>query len=177
VTLGSILGEIYPKALNVLVGAARGLGYAVVVTVGPGGETSALAARFPDVRVASYIPQRHILGRAALVVCHGGINTLLGALSHGVPVLVVPTEQSDQRWNAQRCAEGGAGLSIDIETVDEPSARRAAAALLADRRFLDAARACRYAFLRLPATDTAVQALLNLAAERGAPRPEWAAGA
>jgi UDP:flavonoid glycosyltransferase YjiC (YdhE family) len=130
VTLGSILGEVRTEAFHALIGAVRDLGYTVVVTVGHRGEAGGLAARFPGVHVTTYIPQRHILERAALVVCHGGINTLLGALSHGVPVLVVPTEQSDQRGNAERCVELGVGLRVDIATADEPTVRQAAAAVL-----------------------------------------------
>jgi UDP:flavonoid glycosyltransferase YjiC (YdhE family) len=171
VTLGSILGEVRAEAFHALIGAVRGLGYTVVVTVGHNGETSSLAARFPGVHVTTYIPQRHVLERAALVVCHGGINTLLGALSHGVPVLVVPTEQSDQRWNAERCVELGVGLSVGIEAADEPTVRQGAAAVLGSLSSLNAARACMHEFRRLPGVEVAVQALLDLAAGRGTAEP------
>ncbi len=176
VTLGSILGEIWAKAFDTLVEAVHGLGRIVVVTVGHGGDPGVLAGR-PGVRVAWYIPQRFILDRAALVVCHGGINTLLGALSRGIPVLVVPTEQSDQRWNAECCERRGVGLGLGMETIDASSARRAAGALLNDRVYREAAQACREEFLRLPALDVAVDALLDLA---GTPRtlgPDRSTGA
>ena len=168
VTLGSILGEVRADAFHALIGAVRDLGYTVVVTVGHNGETSSLAARFPGVHVATYIPQRHILKRAALVVCHGGINTLLGALTHGVPVLVVPTEQSDQRWNAARCVDLGVGLSVDIETADAPTVREAAADVLGSPSSLNTARACMHEFRRLPTVEVAVRALLDLAAGKDA---------
>jgi zeaxanthin glucosyltransferase len=92
VTLGSILGEVWPDAFVRVLQTVGGLRKTVVVTVGHRGDCQALASLFPAVHVANYIPQRFILDRAALVVCHGGINTLLGAVSCGVPVLVLPSE-------------------------------------------------------------------------------------
>jgi MGT family glycosyltransferase len=164
VTLGSILGEIWAGVFPLVIDAVRDLGYTVVVTVGPKGDAEAVASRFADVHVAKYIPQRFVLDHAALVICHGGINTLLGALSCGIPVLVLPTEQSDQRWNAERCARRGAGLYLDIDSADRASIRRAASALLHDRSFQRSARACMREIRQLPPSGRAADLLLHLAA-------------
>jgi MGT family glycosyltransferase len=167
VTLGSILGAVWPDAFERVVEAVAQLGKTVVVTVGRGGDCKALADRFPRVRVANYIPQRFVLDRAALVICHGGINTVLGALSHGVPVLVLPTEQSDQPWNAGRCRQLGVGLSIDIEQADVPAIRESASALLNESSYRRSATRWQDEMLRLAPMEDAVELFFQLASHRG----------
>ncbi len=167
VTLGSILGAVWPDAFERVVEAVEHLGKTVVVTVGRGGDCKALADRFPGVRVANYIPQRFVLDRAALVICHGGINTVLGALSYAVPVLVLPTEQSDQRWNAERCRQLGAGLSIGIEQADVSTIRESVSALLNESSYRQAATRWQDEMLRLAPVEDAVELLLQLASHRG----------
>ena len=40
--------------------------------------------------IRSYIPQHEFLPWCDAVVAHGGSGTVLGALAHGLPLLVVP---------------------------------------------------------------------------------------
>ncbi len=167
VTLGSILGEVWPDAFERVVEAVADIEKTIVVTVGRGGDCKVLADRFPGVRVANYIPQRFVLDRAALVICHGGINTVLGALSRAVPMLVLPTEQSDQRWNAERCRHLGVGLSICIEEADVSMIRESASALLNQSSYRQAATRLQSDLLRLAPMKHAVELLLQLASGRG----------
>ena len=37
-----------------------------------------------------FVPQRAVLARSALLVGHAGFNTVLDALSHGVPIVAMP---------------------------------------------------------------------------------------
>ncbi len=166
VTLGSILGEQWSHVFGIVVDAVSCLGHTVIVTVGQGVDTSGIGSRFPGVHVATYIPQRFILERAALVICHGGINTVLGTLSHGVPLLIMPTEQSDQRWNAETCKRLGAGLSIDITDADRVSIREAASTVLTEHSYQRSARDCMAEMLQLPSMERSVELLLRLASDR-----------
>ncbi len=51
----------------------------------------ALARSLPgDPIVTAFVPQRAVLGRAALAVTHAGFNTVLDALSYGVPMVAMP---------------------------------------------------------------------------------------
>jgi UDP:flavonoid glycosyltransferase YjiC (YdhE family) len=163
VTLGSILGEVWSDVFRIATDAVADMGYCVVVTVGHQGNPDALASPHPAVHVERYIPQRFVLERAALVICHGGVNTLLGALSQAVPVLVVPTEQSDQRWNAERCVQRGLGLAVNIEDAEPQTIRQAAQTILAESRFRQAAATYRDELQRLPAVGQAADRLLRLA--------------
>jgi UDP:flavonoid glycosyltransferase YjiC (YdhE family) len=64
------------------------------------------------VQVERWVPQDEVLARARAVVCHGGYGTLLGALAHGLPLVVLPLFAGDQWHNARRVAEAGAGISL-----------------------------------------------------------------
>lgn len=66
----------------------------------------------PNVHLASYVPHAAVLGNCDVVVTHGGLGTLAGALSHGVPVVCQPVSR-DQPLNAARVRELGVGLVLD----------------------------------------------------------------
>jgi broad specificity phosphatase PhoE len=60
----------------------------------------------------SWVPQIEALPHAALVVCHGGSGTMLGALAAGLPLVVMPLF-ADQYYNARRIEALNAGISVD----------------------------------------------------------------
>lgn len=91
----------------------------------------------PDARVLAHLPHSLLLPRAALVVTHGGMGTVVAALAAGVPTLCLPLGR-DQTHNAHRVAELDAGLVLDRDAgVDE--IRTAARALLGPSRQREAA--------------------------------------
>jgi MGT family glycosyltransferase len=63
-----------------------------MVVIGAGKRLDAAAlGRLPDnCIVRSHIPQLAVLGRSALFITHGGMNSVTGALFHGVPMLIRP---------------------------------------------------------------------------------------
>jgi UDP:flavonoid glycosyltransferase YjiC (YdhE family) len=85
----------------------------VLVTVGPALDRDAFRAPSNAI-VVSWAPHESVVPKAALVVTHGGHNTVLGALSHGVPVLVTPLIP-EQVWNGQRAEAFGAGRTLGPE--------------------------------------------------------------
>ena len=97
----------------------------------------------PDnVLVRGFVPHQLVLPRTDVVLTHGGLGTIAGALGHGVPLVCTPIAR-DQPLNAQRVAEVGAGLDVGtapaapaiasaIERVlSEPAYREAAATIAA----------------------------------------------
>jgi len=74
-----------------------------------GGTTDPMPDPLPgDPIVVPLAPQLEVIRRASAVVCHGGNNTVLEALSAGVPVLAVPMN-TDQYSVATRLRRSGAG--------------------------------------------------------------------
>ena len=71
-------------------------------------------------RVRRFVPQAELLPHCTAVVTHGGSGSMLGALAHGLPLLVVP-QGADQFSNADRVVAAGAGLALQPDELS-PSA-------------------------------------------------------
>jgi len=103
----------------------------VVVAAGPDGDPSLLGELPANVHVARFLPQPDVLARVDLIVHHGGAGTMLGALEHGVPQLVLP-QGADQPLNAELVAQSGAGRRLTNEEQTPGAIGAAVEALLAD---------------------------------------------
>ena len=64
-----------------------------------------------------------------LVVHHGGTGNTLGAMSHGLPALVLP-QGADQFVNAARVVEVGAGRALHGDALTADAVADAVGALL-----------------------------------------------
>ena len=146
-------GTVFNRDLGPLVESLAMLPVEFTVTTGPG----ASAAMFPNlrdgVRVVEYLPLGEVLPACAAVVTHGGSGTMLAALAHGVPLVVVP-HGADNLYNGERVAEVGAGLCVEtIEQVPD-----ALMTVLRNPSFRDAARVIAAEIEQLPdADDVAAQ--------------------
>ena len=67
-----------------------------------------------NVRVEQWVDQDHVLPLADVVLCFGGSGTVLGALAHGVPLVLLPVF-ADQFANAGAVVATGAGLSTVVD--------------------------------------------------------------
>ena len=86
----------------------------VVVTTGPAIDPGALTAA-ANTRVTRFVPHGEVLPHASLVVTHGGLGTVMSALSHGVPLLCLPLGR-DQFFNAAMVERLGAGRALSGES-------------------------------------------------------------
>jgi zeaxanthin glucosyltransferase len=66
--------------------------------------------------VVRYAPQLALLSRAALTIFHGGLNTALESLVHGVPMIAIPIT-FDQPGVGARLVCTGAGKMIPIRDL------------------------------------------------------------
>ena len=64
-----------------------------------------------NTEIADTAPHTVVMREASLVITHGGHGTVITALTHGVPMLVIPHGR-DQGDNAARVVARGAGLSL-----------------------------------------------------------------
>jgi UDP:flavonoid glycosyltransferase YjiC (YdhE family) len=101
----------------------------VLATVGDHIDPTAVAAP-PNASVRARIPHVAVVPGAAVVVCHGGLGTVLAALRNGVPVLCIPLGR-DQHANAAAVVAASAGRSLDRDAAAD-EIRAAVAALTAD---------------------------------------------
>jgi zeaxanthin glucosyltransferase len=83
-------------------------------------ESPVLSTDFPgNPIVVKYAPHQQIIDRAALVITHAGLNTTLGALSSGVPMVAIPIT-FEQPGVAVRMVRTGAGEMLPVSklTID-----------------------------------------------------------
>lgn len=85
----------------------------------------------PNVLVQRWVPQDDVLPHVDLVVSHGGSGTVLGALSNGLPQLMLP-QGADQFSNARSVVESGAGRQLLPGQLTPEAVAAQARALLTD---------------------------------------------
>jgi UDP:flavonoid glycosyltransferase YjiC (YdhE family) len=92
-----------------------------------------------NVEVVPFSDHDELFPRCAAVVSHGGLGTVLRALAHGVPLLLLPLGR-DQHINAGRVARLGAGIHL-ASTAPTDRIRRALEQLTVAPDFREAAAA------------------------------------
>lgn len=108
--------QAHEGVLQKVVDAAAELPVRVLVTLGQIA-TDAVRPAANTVLVPS-APHNAVMQQAALVVTHGGHGTVMRALKHHRPLLVIPHGR-DQDENAARVVEHGAGLRLTAGATTE----------------------------------------------------------
>jgi zeaxanthin glucosyltransferase len=109
-SLGTLQGS-RARMFQAVAGAAADLNVTLVIAHGgllPQAEVAKLPGR-PIVR--SYVPQRALLARSALAVTHAGFNTVMDALSFGVPMVALPIT-FEQPATGARLQRAGAAVVL-----------------------------------------------------------------
>jgi UDP:flavonoid glycosyltransferase YjiC (YdhE family) len=178
-TLGTVFnhesGDLFARVLAGL----RELPVNLLVTVGREIDPATLGPQAAHVRIERFVPQAEILPHVDLVVSHGGSGSVLGALAHGRPMVVLPMG-ADQPLNAARITALGVGRSLDAIAATPDDVRAAAASVLADATYRESAGRVADEIAALSSPDVAVGLLERLARERrpiceAAPRGDPAA--
>jgi UDP:flavonoid glycosyltransferase YjiC (YdhE family) len=137
------------------------LGVDVLVALGPH-DPSMLGSVPAGVHVERFVHQAEVLPHVDLIVHHGGGGTMMGALSKGLPQLILP-QGFDQFPNADVIVSAGLGLSLKPDSVSPDSVGEAARLLLSDSSYRDAARYVRREIAAMPHPTDTLPALINLA--------------
>lgn len=137
------------------------LGIDVLVALGPH-DPAVLGSGSPGVHVEQFVHQADVLPYIDLVVHHGGTGTMLGALSKGLPQLILP-QGADQFINAGIIVSAGLGLSLEPDSVSPESVVEAARALLSDSSYRDAALRICHEIAAMPHPAEVLATLVQLA--------------
>ncbi|GAA1274100.1 glycosyltransferase [Saccharothrix xinjiangensis] len=164
-TLGTVFNTESGDLFHRVLAGLRELPVDVVATVGEHVDPAELGEQPANVRVARYLPQAEVLPHCDLVVSHGGSGSVIGALAHGLPVVLLPLG-ADQPHNAEQCARLGVGRELDPVAATPGDVRDAVAAVLADPGCRRAAERVREEVLELPEPARAVPLLERLTTSR-----------
>uniref|UniRef100_A0AC35U8D6 UDP-glucuronosyltransferase n=1 Tax=Rhabditophanes sp. KR3021 TaxID=114890 RepID=A0AC35U8D6_9BILA len=95
-----------------------------------------LTSKYDHVTVATWLPQVDMLAhpKLKLFVGHGGINGLIEAATHGIPMLVLPSF-ADQQRNAKLVEWRGLGASILRSKINYQSINDALTTILYDESY------------------------------------------
>jgi MGT family glycosyltransferase len=162
-TLGTVL-EIAPLMAWLIDGLAP-LEAEVIITTGTGFDPSSLPPLPQNVHVERFIPQSLLLEHCALVVSHAGFGTVLGAMQHGVPMILLELA-ADHWYNAERCAELGVAYIAGRYARTAEGLSDLARNALSDESLRANAAAMTSAFAELPDVSDAVPLLERLASKR-----------
>jgi zeaxanthin glucosyltransferase len=70
----------------------------------------------PNLLIQKRVPQLSLLGRASVMVTHGGLNSVMECLHFGVPMVIVPGMR-DQPGNAARAVHHGIAVTTSMARI------------------------------------------------------------
>jgi UDP:flavonoid glycosyltransferase YjiC (YdhE family) len=116
----------------------------------------------PTVITRPYLPVPRLLESAAVVICHGGHNTVCEALAHGVPLVVAPI-RDDQPVIAAQVSDAGVGIRLRFGRATPGIVRDAVAEVIDRPGFAERASAVKASFDAAGSGPAAAAHLLALA--------------
>lgn len=153
-TFQSILTALRTEAVN------------LIMTVGRSMDPAQFGPQPDHVKIEQYIPQTLLLPHCDAFIFHGGYNSLLSALSHGLPMVIIPQGAGDNLPTGWRCEQVGVGVLIE-ENPPEPQVIRAAVkTILEGPGYRARAQALQREMAELPSLAEAVKRLEILARTR-----------
>jgi UDP:flavonoid glycosyltransferase YjiC (YdhE family) len=164
-TLGTTFNQA-PAVFQAIVDAMRDEDANLILTVGRSMDPAQFQVPAGHIRVARYLPQTRLLAHCDAVIFHGGYNTLLAALWHGLPMVVIPQQAGDQFPTAQRCAGVGVGVLVEGTPPAPEAVRAAVRSVLEQPAYRARARELQREMQALPPLAEAVRRLESLATTR-----------
>ncbi|MDE3200706.1 MAG: glycosyltransferase [Acidobacteriota bacterium] len=114
--------------------------------------------------VVSYAPQLELLKRAALVITHAGLNTVLESLAEGIPMVAIPLG-NDQPGVAARVKARGACVVVSRYRLRVSCLRKAIETALQNSAYRESAQALQKEIRQIDGPGeaaTLIEELLNL---------------
>ncbi len=134
--------------------ACAGLDAQLLISLGGGLDPGRLGKLKGDPLVVSYAPQLEILKRAALVITHAGLNTVLESLCEGVPLVAIPLG-NDQPGVAARVKARSACVVVPRHRLKASRLRKAVLMVLHDAKYRNAAQVLQESIRRIDGPGSA----------------------
>jgi UDP:flavonoid glycosyltransferase YjiC (YdhE family) len=159
-TLGTAFNV--PQLLAQAIDAVRDLHHNVIITTGPGVDSSSFGQVPPHIAMAAFVPQALILKHCAAVVSHTGSGTMLGALGEGLPQVCLPMG-ADQFSNADQIARTGAGIVVPPDARTPQTIRAAIEEVLDNPSYAAGARVLQADIAGMPSANEVLTRVVALA--------------
>ncbi|MEV6912676.1 glycosyltransferase [Amycolatopsis sp. NPDC051071] len=160
-TLGTIFntesGDLFSRVLAGL----REVDATCVVTVGNLLDPAEFGPQPEHIHLAKYLPQDDVLPYCDVALTHGGSGSLLGAIAHGLPMVLLPMG-ADQPHNGDRVADLGLGKVLDVIEVTPADIRDAVTSVLREPSYREAAGRLRDEVTAYPSPEKTVPLLEGL---------------
>ncbi|MCA1669679.1 MAG: glycosyltransferase [Thermomicrobia bacterium] len=163
-TLGTVMGRT-SRLFDTILDALHGEPVNLILTVGRTRDPETFGPQPTNVHIARYIPHSLLLPHCEIVITQGSINTVMTALSHGLPLVLLPLG-GDQPANAARCAALGVGRALSVERRTPEAIRDTVRAVLRDARYRRRAEELKDEMRAMPGVEYGVTLLDRLAREQ-----------
>ena len=166
-TVYASLGTVFNHMTGLLTSILEGLRdepINLILSVGRNTDPQTFGKQPPNVHIECYIPQSLLLPYCNLLVTQGGSGTMMDALSHGLPMVMIPLG-ADQPENAQCCAELGVSRVLGRGERTAQAIQEAVREVLRNSQYTQNAQGIKQAIEAQPTLDYAVSLLERLAVE------------
>ncbi|KQY64738.1 glycosyltransferase [Nocardioides sp. Root140] len=160
-TLGTVMGGASGDLIERVLAGLSKVDADVVVTVGSKLDPASFGPQPPHVRIERFVPQARVLPTCDLVISHGGSGSLMGALSHGLPSVLLPLG-ADQPHNAEQAVAMGVAVELDAVEVTASDLADTVDDVLNDDLFRSAAQRVQAEVNALPPAAAVVPLLEDL---------------
>ncbi|NQX58339.1 macrolide family glycosyltransferase [Paenibacillus qinlingensis] len=142
------LGTVFNRSIDFYKLCIEALGnteHTIIMSIGNNVRLSDLGEIPTNFTVKPYVPQTELLPNTKLFITHGGMNSVHEALYYGIPLIVIP-QSADQPIIAEQVESIGAGLTLQMQTLQANQLRDAVDQVLSNTSFLTAVAKIRDSF-------------------------------
>jgi UDP:flavonoid glycosyltransferase YjiC (YdhE family) len=163
-SLGAARGEraqLYARMFE----AVREEPLTLIASIGDDADPKQFGPLPSNVLLVPFVPHSALFPHCQLVITNGGLGTILAAIDHGLPLILMPS-WADETENASRCEALGVGTVLNPTDYSGQEFRNAIQLVGNDPRYRASARRLAEEFQRLPDLRFGVSLLERLAEER-----------
>lgn len=164
-TLGTTFNQA-PATFQAVAEAFSGEKLNLIMTLGRSNDPARFQPDAPNIKIARYIPQTLLLSHCVAIIFHGGYNSLLSALWHGLPMVMIPQEAGDNFPTAHRCADLGLGVVVEGTPPTATAIHHAVRTVLEQPEYRQRVQRFQQEMKALPPLSEAVKRLEILARTR-----------
>ena len=131
-----------------------------------GGASKTISSVPENFFVREHILQGQVLPYADAVVCSGTTTSVLGSLTHGLPLLIIPANAEEPFDLGFRCMAAQSGLCLEAESATVEALQQAIDALLHKTELTQNARKIQQAFASIHGPSASANLIEELAHSR-----------